>query len=113
MRNLKFDFQKPNMLPKLGINTSIAELSSYDFIYIKNKIFSGAEIHFVEDFSRFWDSSSIAVFYKGYKLGYLTKGISNIVKKAIQKEVSFKGKIEFNKKSNGLFSGVDLIIEIH
>jgi len=113
MRNLKFDFQKQKMLPKLGINTSIAELSSYDFIYIKNKISSGSEIHFVEDFSRFWDSSSIAVFYKGYKLGYLTKGINHIVKKAIQKEVSFKGKIEFNKKSNGLFSGVDLLIEIH
>ena len=114
MRNIKFNNQEKNRLPKLGIITSIDELSSHDFIYIKNKIKSGDEITFVEDASRLWDKKEIAVYFKGYKLGYLSNGIRAMMKRAFLNKSYSRGIIQFNSKTKvSCFNAVDLFIEIH
>jgi hypothetical protein len=114
MRNIKFDNQTISNLPKLGIITSIVELSSHDFIYIKNKLKSGDEITFIEDGFRSWDPKAIAVYFKGYKLGYLSFAIKNLVKKACLNNGYSKGVIQINSKNNaGVFNNIDLLIEIH
>ena len=114
MRNINFENQQINRLPKLGIITSIEELSSHDFIYIKNKIKSGDEITFVEDASRLWDKQAIAVYFKGYKLGYLSSGIRSMLKRAFLNKSYSRGIIQFNSKTKAIcFNEVDLFIEIH
>ena len=114
MRNIKFEKQTKNNLPKLGIITSIVGLSSYDFIYIKNILKSGDEITLIEDASRSWDSKAFAVYFKGYKLGYLSNEIKSIVKKAHLNNSYSRGIIQINSKNkSGFFNKIDLLIEIH
>ena len=114
MRNIKFENHTINKLPKLGIITSIDELSSHEFIYIKNKLKSGDEITFIEDASKSWDKKAIAVYFKGYKLGYLTDGIKSMVKRALLNNSYSRGTIQFNSKNkSSCFNTIDLLIEIH
>ena len=114
MRNIRFENHTINKLPKLGIITSIDELSSHEFIYIKNKLKSGDEITFIEDASKPWDKKAIAVYFKGYKLGYLTAGIKSMVKRALLNNSYSRGTIHFNSKNkSSCFNTIDLLIEIH
>ncbi|MBG16368.1 MAG: hypothetical protein CL853_08465 [Crocinitomicaceae bacterium] len=114
MRNLNFHQYNPQPLPKLGIITTLIELSKHDFIYVLRKIKNGDPVSFVLDSSRFWDSASIAVYYKGYKLGYLAKGINTIVKKALSKNNHIEAVIQKNNfKGVNSFESIDLMIKIH
>ncbi len=102
------------MLPRLGILTSIVELSRHDFIYVLSKINNGDKVSFVHDSSRCWDVTSIAVYYKGYKLGYLSNGINTIVKKALSNNSYIEAVIQINNSTTGhCFKAVDLMIKIH
>ena len=37
------------------------------------------------DKSRFWEDNSLAIYHKGFKLGYLNSSISKVVQKMINK----------------------------
>ena len=75
---------------------------------------SGDEITFVEDASRLWDKKAIAVYFKGYKLGYLSNGIRAMMKRAFLNKSYSRGIIQFNSKTKvSCFNAVDLFIEIH
>ena len=98
-------------LPKLGVLTQLCELSSHDYIYIKDKIINGAVLQMEKDKTRFWDSEAIAVFYKGFKLGYLNQSINKTVNRMIFNYGDVKIKVKSVHKTD-MFKGLDVLIEI-
>ena len=114
MRNLNFYQNYPQALPKIGIITSIVELSKHDFIYVFRGIKSGDSVSLVLDSSRSWDKSSIAVYYREKKLGYLSKGINAIIQRAFQKSNRVEAVIQKNESvCINTFESIDLLINIH
>lgn len=100
-----------NELPKLGVLTQLCELSRHDYIYVKDTITNGIELQMEKDKTRFWDSEAIAVFYKGYKLGYLSQSINKTVNRMIFNYGDIKIKVKSVPKKD-LFNGLDILIEI-
>ena len=114
MRNLNFYQNCSQALPKIGIITSIVELSKHDFIYAFRGIKSGDSVSLVLDSSRSWDKSSIAVYYREKKLGYLAKGINAIIQRAFQKSNRVEAVIQKNESvCINTFESIDLLINIH
>jgi hypothetical protein len=98
-------------LPKLGVLTQLVELSRHDYIYIKDKLKPGLELEIAKDRSRTWDLQAIAVFYKGFKLGYLSQSINRTVNKMIFNYGDVKIKVKSVHKTD-LFKGLDVLIEL-
>lgn len=84
MRQLKIQVPKQE-LPSLGILTQIDELSSHDMIYIYHHLSIGSELTLERDYARLWDKTAVSVFYKGFKIGYISKKTSGIISKQIDK----------------------------
>ena len=73
MRQLQINTQtKQASLPKLGILTHVNELANYDMIYIFHQLKNGAELSIEKDDKRTWDENALAVFFKEFKLGYVS-----------------------------------------
>jgi hypothetical protein len=98
-------------LPKLGVLTQLVELSRHDYIYIKEKIKPGTELEINKDNSRIWDAQALAVYYKGFKLGYLSQSINRTVNKMIYNFGDIKIKVKSLHKTD-LFKGLDVLIEL-
>ena len=85
------------MLPKMGIMTHLVELTRHDYIYVKDRLKINDILSIESDNSRFWEQNSLAIFYKGFKLGYLNSSINNVVQKMINKfgdvHVTLKNKL--------------------
>ena len=67
-----------------------------------------------EDGSRSWDKASLAVYYKGYKLGYLNQNINKIIKqhKNQNKIIDVTIQSIYNKKYL-IMSGLEILIKIY
>ena len=100
------------LLPKMGIMTHLVELTRHDYIYVKDQININEVLSIKADKSRFWEENSLAIYYQGFKLGYLNTSINKVVQKMINKfgyvQVIFKNK----PKGNNPFDGLDVLIEI-
>jgi len=83
MRQLQINTQQP-VLPQLGILTHVNELANYDMIYIYHQLKNGTALRIEKDDKRTWDENSLAVFFKGFKLGYVSKRTSGMIQKFIK-----------------------------
>ncbi|MDG2343894.1 MAG: hypothetical protein P8L23_04890 [Flavobacteriales bacterium] len=111
MNTLSITTYPKQELPKLGVLTQLVELSRHDYIYIKEKLKPGIELEIAKDNSRIWDSQALAVFYKGFKLGYLSQSINRTVNRMIFNFGDVKIKVKSVHKTD-LFKGLDVLIEL-
>ena len=113
MRELKIDQYHISKLPLLGILTHITELTRYNYIYVHHLIDEGGVLQLKKDYKRTWDTNSLAVYFRGYKLGYLSNSINKIISKHIElkKEIEIVVK-EGSYRSNKLNIYLDVIIKI-
>ena len=111
MNTLSINTYPKQELPKLGVLTQLVELSRHDYIYIKEKLKPGTELEIDKDKSRIWDSQALAVYYKGFKLGYLSQPINRTVSRMIFNFGDIKIKVKSVHKTD-LFKGLDVLIEL-
>jgi hypothetical protein len=112
MRTLALSNNQEMILPKMGIMTHLVELTRYDYIYIKNNLKTDDILTLEIDKSRFWEKDALAVFYKGFKLGYLNSSISKIVNKLIVRFGGVNVAVKNTPLNSNPFSGLDIIIQI-
>lgn len=113
MRQLQINAQQVS-LPQLGILTHVDELANYDMIYIFHQLNHGAELTIQKDESRTWDENSLAVFYKGFKLGYISKRTSGMIQKFIKQGNHIYATIKsFNKEKYAPLRDMDIQIHVH
>lgn len=93
MRHLKIQPQQ-HQLPSLGILTRISELSKHDMIYIYHHLKIGSELFLERDKTRLWDRNAVAVFYKGFKIGYVSDNTSGLICKQLDKGLSVFAKVK-------------------
>lgn len=114
MRDLTIHQQKENNLPSLGILTHITEVTRYDYIYIYNLIKPGDTLFLKKDFQRTWDKDSLAVYYKGYKLGYIGNSIKKILSKYFDQQKGIEIMVQHVPNSiNNRKLYLDILINIH
>lgn len=89
-------------LPRLGILTHVEELTRYDFIYIAHKMSNGVEIALKKDEQRSWDENALVIYYKGFKLGYVSKKTSEMVRKFLDKGKEIKATVKSLSKNRFL-----------
>ena len=111
MNTLSINTYPKQELPKLGVLTQLVELSRHDYIYIKEKLKPGTELEIDKDKSRIWDSQALAVYYNGFKLGYLNQSINRTVNRMIFNFGDIKIKVKSVHKTD-LFKGLDVLIEL-
>ncbi len=100
------------LLPKMGILTNILHLSRYDYIYVKNILKENDFLTVQLETNRVWTNGNLAVFYNGYKLGYLNSGIGKVVLRLIEKFGDVKVIVKKIPKKSNPFSGIDILIQI-
>ncbi len=85
MRNLNITSQNAiHPLPVMGILTHVAELAHHDMIYIYHKLQKGTKLTVQKDEDRFWDNDALAVYFGGFKLGYISKKTSGMIQRLIK-----------------------------
>ncbi|CAG5087583.1 HIRAN domain-containing protein [Parvicella tangerina] len=89
-------------LPKLGILTHVEELTRYDLIYVAHKMQNGVELSLKRDESRSWDENALAIHYKGFKIGYVSKRTSEMVRKLLDKGKEIKATVKSLSKNKFL-----------
>lgn len=113
VNNFSSSFQT-NSLPQLGILTHLEELTKFDLIYCYHHIQLGSELTLERDYNRFWDENATMVFFKNYKIGYLSNKTASLIARHLNKgnlvKISVKN-IHHNKFSP--FQNLDVHITIH
>jgi hypothetical protein len=112
MKSLALTKNTEILLPKMGIMTNLVELSRHDYIYIKDALKINEKLSLEQDSTRFWNKDALAVFYKGFKLGYLNVSISKMVNKLINRFGGVEVSIKSIPKNSNPFEGMDIIIQI-
>lgn len=87
------------VLPQMGILTHVSELTRYDMIYVAHKMQNGVELSLKKDENRSWDENALAIHYKGFKLGYVSKKTSQIVRKCLDKGKEIKATVKSLSKN--------------
>ena len=112
MKTLAISNKNQVILPKMGIMTNVVELSRHDFIYVKNLLKANDTLYIDKDQNRFWNENALAVFYKGFKLGYLNDSIGKVVIRLINKFENLHITVKNLPKSANAFSGMDILIQV-
>lgn len=99
-------------LPKLGILTHVEELTRYDLIYVAHKMKNGVELMLKKDEARSWDENSLVIYYKGFKLGYVSKRTSMMIRKFIDTGKEIKATVKSLSK-NKFLPTQEMDIQIH
>jgi hypothetical protein len=81
-------------LPQLGVLTHVEELTKFDLIYCFHFIKENDTLELRQDSERFWDSYAIAVFYKTFKIGYLSHRSAQLVKHHLNEGKSVKAEVK-------------------
>ena len=79
MRKLNIINHLKPTVPSLGILTSVEQLASFDMIYIYHHLKTGAELDLKREINHYLDRNAVQVYFKGFKLGYLSEQISSMV----------------------------------
>ena len=112
MRHLKIQPQQ-SQLPNLGIITRISELSKHDMIYIYHHLKIGSELFLERDKARLWDKNAVAVFYKGFKIGYVSDHTSGLICKQLDKGLTILAKVKTLYKQKYMpLDGLDIEVFI-
>ncbi len=112
MRQLKIQVQK-STLPNLGILTQIVELNKFDMIYIYHHLSIGDTLFLERDYNRLWDKNAICVFFKGFKIGYISSKTSGIISKQIDRGEKVTAKVkELRKQKYMPLNGLDIEVYI-
>lgn len=112
MRHLKIQPQQTK-LPNLGILTRISELSKHDMIYIYHHLKIGSELHLERDRARLWDKNAVAIYYKGFMIGYVSDNTSGLICKQLDKGLNVSAKVKTLYKQKYMpLEGLDIIITI-
>jgi len=112
MRHLKIQIQKPT-LPSLGILTQIVELNKFDMIYIYHHLSIGDSLFLERDYDRLWDRNAICVFYKGFKIGYISRTTSGIISKQLDKGEKVVAKVKALRKQKYMpLDGLDVEVYV-
>ncbi len=113
MRYLKLEPYQSKILPHLGILTHVNELSKHDMIYIYHHLSIGAELSLEHDRTRLWDKNAVAVFFKGFKIGYISNNTSELVCKQIIKGMKVIAKVKSLYKQKYMpLEGLDIEVFI-
>lgn len=111
MRQLNL-YKKPE-IPTLGILTQVVELTSYDMIYIYHHIQKGDELKLERDDVHIFDKNAIAVFYKGFKLGYVSPKVNHIISSKMDNLQSVRARVKSVKKQKYMpLTGLDIEVFI-
>jgi len=109
MRKLNIIKHLQPAIPSLGILTSVEQLSSFDMIYIYHHLKVGSFLELKKEESHFLDKNAIQVYFKGFKLGYLSQKISSIVAPRLDNDVNIIAKIKTVNKLKYLpLKGLDI-----
>jgi hypothetical protein len=112
MKTLAISENLEVILPKMGIMTHIVELTRHDYIYVKDSLKINDLLSIESDKSRFWEENSLAIYHKGFKLGYLNNSINKVVQKMINRFGYVRVVLKNKPKGNNPFDGLDVLIEI-
>lgn len=108
--NLISSLQQLQQQP-LSILTAVQQLSSFDLIYIYHHLKIGNELQLVRDENHYLDRNAIQVFYKGFKIGYLSQRISAIVAPKMEHQHPITAKVTSISRHRHLpFDGLDIEI---
>ncbi len=112
MKTLAISNKNQLILPKMGIMTNLVELSRHDFIYVKDLLKRDDILYIEKDQNRFWNKDALAVFYNGFKVGYLNASIGKIVNRMINKFGDVRVSVKNLPKSTNPLSGMDILIQV-
>lgn len=103
--------KKPE-IPTLGILTQVVELTSFDMIYIYHHLQKGSELILEKDENHIFDKNAIAVYFKGFKLGYISPKVNQLIASKIENN-SVIAKVKNIKKQKYMpLTGLDIEIFI-
>jgi hypothetical protein len=83
MRQLQFQTVNENRALPLKLVTLVEALASYDMIYIYHHLHKGAQLQLERDENYPPNNQAVAVYFKGFKLGYLPETVAKAVTKQI------------------------------
>lgn len=89
-------------LPQLGILTHVDELTRYDLIYVAHKMSLGTELSIKKDEQRSWDDNALAVYYKNFKLGYVSQKTSEMIRRCLDRGKEIKATVKSLSKQRFL-----------
>ncbi|MFN3916483.1 MAG: HIRAN domain-containing protein [Flavobacteriales bacterium] len=81
MRQLQFQAVNENRVLPLKLVTLVEALASYDMIYIYHHLYKGAKLQLKRDEDYPLNNQAVAVYFKGFKLGYLPEAAAKAVVK--------------------------------
>ncbi len=94
MRKLNIIKQLQPKVPGLGIITSVEQLSSFDMIYIYHHLTVGATLSLRIEENHYLYGRAIQVYFKGFKLGYLSEKIASIVISRLDRDIPVKARVK-------------------
>jgi hypothetical protein len=101
-------------LPQLGVLTHVEELTKFDLIYCFHFMKENEELELRQDTERFWDSYAITVFYKSFKIGYLTPRTAQLVKRHMSEGKIVKAEVKnLHQQYRMPFHNLDIQITVH
>lgn len=71
-------------------------------IYVAHKMQNGVELNLKKDEQRSWDENALAIYYKGFKLGYVSKKTSELVRRCLEKGKEIKATVKSLSKQKFL-----------
>jgi hypothetical protein len=94
MRKLTIIKHLQPTVPALGILTNVEQLASFDMIYIYHHLSIGSFLDLKREKNHFIDKNAVQVYFKGFKIGYLSQKISSIVAPRLDKGIPVAAKIK-------------------
>ena len=96
----------------LGILTSVEDLSRYEMIYIYHHIHPGAQLHLKRDYNNPFEPDAIEVFFKGFKLGHISRKSNRLISKIIDTGGDVRAIVKSTMKQKYMpLSGLDIEIK--
>jgi len=107
------NIQQSSPLPTLGILTNVVELPHYEMIYIYHHLQSGQPVELRREENHIFDRSAIAVYFKGFKLGYISNRINGLISQKIDAGKAVTASIRnITKQKYMPLSGLELELKV-
>ena len=96
-------------LPHLGVLTNVMELTHYDMIYIYHHIQQNTLLELRRDEQHVYDKNAVEVWFKGFKLGYVSNKVNGLIARKIDAGKEVMAKVRNVKKQKYTpLSGLDI-----
>ncbi len=98
----------------LGILTCVEDIAKYDMIYIYHHMSVGDELRLERDYSNIFQANQIEVFFKGFKIGMISKKSAGIICRLMDKGIPVSASIKGMSKNKYMpLNGLDIEIKAH